>query len=228
MSIDDFYTEFMQDIYARSGAEQNFTEAVFTERICDFLVDQATIENYVYSGYKNSPRGIRVDAWDYNNDTEVLSLFVTDFRFSGELETLQNTEVIRNFRRLEKFFSESLNIKFLIALEESAPGYELAREIYDKNKSKSISRVQFFLLTNIQLSNRVSAISKNDIDGYSCTYDIWDISRLFRIESSGRAREDVVIDFQKILPEGIPCLPAFTGSDKFCLLSSGNARRNNC
>ncbi|MGB5157360.1 AIPR family protein [Desulfobacterium sp. N47] len=215
MSIDDFYTEFMQDIYARSGAEQNFTEAVFTERICDFLVDQATIENYVYSGYKNSPRGIRVDAWDYNNDTEVLSLFVTDFRFSGELETLQNTEVIRNFRRLEKFFSESLNIKFLIALEESAPGYELAREIYDKNKSKSISRVQFFLLTNIQLSNRVSAISKNDIDGYSCTYDIWDISRLFRIESSGRAREDVVIDFQKILPEGIPCLPAFTGSDNF-------------
>ena len=102
-----------------------------------------------------------------------------------------------------------------MALEESSPGYELARGIYDKNKSKVISRVQFFLLSNAQLSKRVSAIAKNDIEGYSCTYDIWDISRLFRVESSGKAREDVVIDFQELVPKGIPCLPAFTGSNEF-------------
>ncbi|MCB9147560.1 MAG: AIPR family protein, partial [Caldilineaceae bacterium] len=215
MTIRDYYAEFMQDIYARAGAGQNFTEIEFTERMCDFLVDHATIDNYTYTGYKNSPRGIRADAWNYNDDTEILSLFVTDFRFSIELETLSNTDVTRNFRRLEKFFSESLNYKFLVALEESSPGYELAREIYDKNKSKVISRVQLFLLSNAQLSKRVSAIAQNDIGGYSCTYDIWDTSRLFRIESSGKAREDMVIDFQEFVPTGIPCLPAFTGSDEF-------------
>lgn len=214
MSINDYYTEFMQEIHARSGAEQNFTETVFTERMCDFLVDQATVENYTSAAYKNSPRGIRVDAWDYNDDTEILSLFVTDFRFNNELETLPNTEVNRNFKRLERFFSESLNYNFLAGLEESSPGYELAREIHDKGKSQSISRVQFFLLTNAQLSKRVSAIKNNSIEGYNCTYDIWDISRLFRIESSGKAREDVVIDFQEFIPQGIPCLPAFD-SDGF-------------
>lgn len=215
MSIIEYHTEFMQDIYARSGAEQNFTEAVFTERMCDFLVDQATIENYVYAAYKNSPRGIRVDAWNYNDDTEILDLFITDLRFSSELETLPNAEVTRNFKRLEKFFSESLNINFLAGLEESSPGYELAREVYDKNKSGAISRIQFFLLTNAQLSKRVKTINENDVKGYNCTYDIWDISRLFRIESSGKAREDMVIDLQKFVPDGIPCLPAFTGADNF-------------
>lgn len=215
MSIADYYTEFMQDIHARSGAEQNFTGAVFTERMCDFLVDQATIENYTYTGYKDSHRGIRADAWHYSIDTEALNLFITDFRVNSNLEILSNAEVTRNFRRLEKLFSESLKIKYLLALEESAPGYELAREIYDKNKSKAISKLHFFLLTNTQLSERVSSINKNELEGYSCTYDIWDISRLFRIESSGKAREDVVIDFRKFVTEGLPCLPAFTGSDNF-------------
>ncbi len=215
MTINNYYTELMQDIHARAGAEQNFTEAEFTERICDFLVDQATIENYTLATYKNSPRGIRVDAWDYNEDTEALSLFVTDFRFNNDIETLSSAEVTRNFRRIEKYFNESLNINFLAALEESAPGYELAREIYDKNRSKAISRVNFFLLSNAQLSSRISAIDRDEVEGYDCRYDIWDISRLFRIESSGKAREDIVIDFQEFVSEGIPCLPAFTGSEEF-------------
>lgn len=211
MNTTDYYVEYMQDIYAQSGAESNFNEAVFTERICDFLVDQAVIENYAYVGYRNSPRGVRVDAWHYDNDAEIMNLFITEFRASAELETLSKTDVMKNFKRAEKFFKESLSITFLSALEESAPGYELAREIY--NKSLSISRVQIFLLTNTRLSDRVGDINKGIVAGYSCTYDIWDISRLFRIESSGKAREDIVIDFQEAIPDGIPCLPAFTGSD---------------
>ena len=45
--IQDFYNEFMQEIYARSGAEGDFNEAVFTERMCEFLVEQANIEAMV-------------------------------------------------------------------------------------------------------------------------------------------------------------------------------------
>lgn len=86
MNIVEYHLEFIQDILARSGSESNFTEAVFTERMCEFLVDQAVIENFTYVGYRNSVRGIRVDAWDFNNDTEALTLFVSDFRFSNDLE----------------------------------------------------------------------------------------------------------------------------------------------
>jgi hypothetical protein len=213
MNIAEFYEEFMQDVVASSGTLNDFNETVFTERLCDFLVDQAIIENYTYAGYKKVSKGIRLDAWDFNEDTEVLNLFVTDFRFSKELETLSSTDVTKSFKRATKFFAESLNKRFHPSLEESAPGYELARKIYDK--SSSISRVQFFLLSNAQLSERVEVVEGNEIEGVSCTYDIWDITRLYRIESSGTAREDVLVDFQEFSPEGIPCLPAFTGSDSF-------------
>jgi hypothetical protein len=36
MSFADYYQDFMQDIYARSDAEQDFTESIFTERVCEY------------------------------------------------------------------------------------------------------------------------------------------------------------------------------------------------
>ena len=52
MSYEEFFRDFMQDIYARSEAESDFSEVVFTERICDFLVEQAVLENYTVASYK--------------------------------------------------------------------------------------------------------------------------------------------------------------------------------
>lgn len=213
MNITDYYEEFMQDIISRSGSQKDFNESVFTERLCDFLVDQAIIENYTYVGYKKIAKGIRIDAWDFNDETDVLNLLVTDFRFTADMEILSSTDVTKLFKRVMKFFTESLDIKFHSALEESTPGFELARTIYEK--SLSISKIHFFILSNTQLSERVEVLPKNKIKGYPCTYDIWDISRLHRIESSENVREDVFVDFQRFEKEGIPCLPAFTGSGDF-------------
>lgn len=211
----DFYTVFMQDIHARSGAEKNYTEATFTERMCDFLVDQAILEDYTCTAYKNTSKGLRIDAFHFNEDTEILHLFATDFRSSPDLETLIQTEVTRNFKRLEKFFSECLNLDFLINLEESSPGYETARYIYELARDGEISRVQLVLLTNASLSKRVTSIKENEISSYPCSYDIWDMSRLHRLESSGKAREDVVVDMTSYSKGGLPCLQAFNENTKY-------------
>lgn len=213
MNIAEYHEEFMQDVISRSGSSKDFNESVFTERMCDFLVDQAIIENYTYIGYKKIAKGIRLDAWDINDDTEVLNLFVTDFRFSVDLETLSSTDVAKLFKRAIKFFTESLTKNFHLALEESTPGFEAARTIHEK--SSAISKIHFFLLSNAQLSERVAVVGKNKIDRYICTYDIWDISRLHRIESSENVRENVFVDFTRFAKDGIPCLPAFTGSGDF-------------
>jgi hypothetical protein len=82
MNIVEYHAEFMQDIIARSGAANDFNEASFTERICEFLVEQAIVGDYTYIGYKKSSKGIRLDAWDFNEVTEFLNLFVTDFRYN--------------------------------------------------------------------------------------------------------------------------------------------------
>lgn len=207
-NIETYYSEFMQNVYAKAGAEENFHETVFTEMLCDYLVEQGIVEHYQYVGYKKNNRGIRVDAWYYNEETEALTLFITDFAAANEPKSLTLTNTEKLFKRAETFFVESLKPSFCKSLEECAPGYELALEI--NQRQASISKIQFILLSNSILSERITDISMKGIEKYSCTYDIWEISRLFNIESSGKSKEDVIIDFTKLHSSGIPCLRAFT------------------
>jgi len=213
MDLEAYYAEFMQEIYARSGAQSDFSETVFTDKLCDFLVDQAILEDYTSIGFRKTSKGIRVDAANLNEETEVLTLLVTDFRFSNDMESLTKSDTNKNFKRAEKFFRESLDRKYYESLEESSPAYELAREIFE-NKSQ-ITRVNFALLSNANLSKRVSDFDEQEAGPYRSTYTVWDISRLHRLETSGMGREQVVVDFEEITRGGIRCLAASTNGNAF-------------
>ena len=223
MNIQEYFNEFMQDIYARSGASEETDSIVFTERMCEFLVDEAIIDEYAVVGYKKDNLGIRVDAWQFSDDAEVLRLFISDFRSGSELRSLTQTDVLNDFKKLERFFSRSIKSNFSQLMEESDPAFGLAHTIYEK--TDDISKVHFILLSNAELSTRVQSLDDIEIQGFKCTYDIWDLSRLFRIESSGKAKEDMIVDFHDYYPDGIPCLTAFTGTrdyESYLLVIPGN------
>lgn len=175
------------------------------------LEDQGLIGGFNSVEFKKAAKGLAVDGWYYDEDLAVLSLFLVDFRSSAALETITQTEITRGFKRLERFLSESLKNNFVELLEESAPIYELAEEI--RRQRNSIARVRFYLLTNAQLSSRAEAVAESSVAGFRCGFDIWDLSRLHRIESSGRAREDIVVDLTLFGSDGLRCLPAYVGED---------------
>jgi hypothetical protein len=206
--MEGYYKNFMQDLIARSGANGNYLESVFTERMCDFLVDQAIIQNYTIAEYKKQGgagvAGVRLDAYDYNEETEVLSLIISDFRAGPKLETLKNTDIKKVFALPERFLDNCGSDEFFMSLEESTPGYAAAREISESRQK--IARVQFFLVSNAVLSKAAREVQSENANW---SYQMWDLGRLARIEESGKAREDMVVQFD----DGIPCLPAFTGSE---------------
>jgi hypothetical protein len=209
----EYFENFMQDIYAAACAKENYYQTVFTERMCSFLEENAVVENFALAAFKKEAQGLRVDAWHLNKDTEVLSLFVTDFRAHNKIETLAQGEVDKWFKRVEKFFAKCKEKSFYETMEESIEGFEVAREVHQN--LNSISRVRYILLSNATISNRVQVPLDKDDDGRVFSYDIWDIGRIARIELSGRAVEDLVIEFGKFMDRGVLCLPAFTGSASF-------------
>lgn len=211
MSLAEYHHEYMQEIYARAGSEQNFYQSVFLDQMSSLLEDQGLISGFNSVEFKKTARGLAVDGWDYDEDLAILSLFLVDFRPSEVLDTITQTEISRGFKRLERFLTESLKSTFVELLEESAPIYELANEI--RRQRKDIARVRFYLLTNAQLSSRAEAVPESSVSGLKCTFDIWDISRVHRIESSGRAREDVVLDLTMFDSQGLRCLPAYIGEN---------------
>jgi hypothetical protein len=205
MTLDEFYAEFMQGIYASAGANSDFFESVFAENMCEFLESQGIVDDYALVQFKKTSLGMRLDAASYDEESERMTLIVADFRPTSGLESLSLTDIEKSMRRAERFFTESKKTSFYQTLEESSPGYAWARQINEK--APKISRIQVIVISNAELSKRVGALPEVKLDGYRTSLGIWDIGRLFQVESSGKA-EDMVMDFSDTHQDGIPCLHA--------------------
>lgn len=211
MNIEDYFVEFTQDLHAFAGSEGGFTRSLFVERMCSLVEADGFISTFTQVDYKHSQRGLAVDAWSFDEKFGKLTLFVADYRSSEALETLTITEIADAFKRLDRFLQSCLKKDFANTLDESMPVTELAWFVLRSHKS--IKHISLVILSNARLSSKVSKLPSKTIVEIAATYEIWDFERIYRVETSGKAREDVEIDFCSFVERGIPCLPASMGGN---------------
>lgn len=195
-----------------AGAEANsdFQLAQFMETVSNELAETGFIEGFEFCHYR-AQRGLRVDGYWFDDEGN-LDLFIADFESRSELASLTQTDVNTIFRRLTNFFENGRTKDLYKELEETSPEYGLAREIADRS---TIRRVNFFLISERTLSERLQSIEDNEVAGVPGTYHIWDISRLQRQRSSRGHKEALDLDLVEMFGKGIPCLPAHLGSEAY-------------
>ncbi len=214
MTIDEFYQDFTQDMLARSGAEENFTRSIYLDHMCSLLEIEGIITGYDLTEHKISQAGMRsqaVDAWSFDEDRSCINLILADYRVSDSLQSLTNTDIGKNFKRLRNFVSSAMNSEFTAALEETEPVAGLAWLI--RESRMEIEKVNLILVSNTLMSSRVATLPDESAWDYPTTYDVWDFGRLYRNETSGKTREEVEIAFDYLEGGGLPCLPAYTGTN---------------
>jgi hypothetical protein len=211
MTPEEFYDDLKQEILARAGAEENFTRTTFLDFMCSKLEEEGFISGFELTEHKISSRGQAVDAWSFDDELSKLTLFIGDYRNSESLETLTNGEITKLFKRLRKFLDSSLSPRFAEDLEEADPVAGLAWFIAESGAA--IESVSLVILSNAQLSARVGELPNDKVSDFKATYEIWDFGRIYRNEASGKTREDLVIDLGHLDGGGLPCLPAYTGTD---------------
>ena len=208
MAIDiaEYHEELFQEIQSRADAEGRFAEDAFFDVLSESLIDAGEIET-ADRVHHVSPRGIRVDGYggDPVNSDAVLSLIITDFNQSLDVETLTATNLNATFKRLFNFLDRSLDEAHRNSLEESAPVFGLADLI--ASRWSSISRVRLFLVTNRVLSSRVDSREGGELRGIPITYSVWDLGRLHRFATSGHEREDYMVELNEF-GAPLPVLPA--------------------
>lgn len=210
MNTKEYFKEFTQDLHAEAGAGDDFIRSKFVERMCDLLAKDSFIPSYSQTDYKLTSKGFAVDAWAYDESFAKLTLFVSDYRDSGDLEVLNQSEVTDNFKRLTRFLEACRKKEFTASLDESMPVAELAWLVLDSHTE--IRQLSLVIFSNASLSSKVLKLPTGSILGLPTTYEIWDFERIFRVETSGAAREDIEIDFREYEKKGIPCLPAYLGA----------------
>lgn len=210
-SIPEFFHDFRQELMAGAEANESFQLAEFTETVADELIDTGFIEGFEFCHYR-AQRGMRVDGYWFNDEGS-LDLFIADFECRTELLSLTKTEVDSAFKRAINFFEASRGKSLYRDLEETSPEYGLARQI--EERGHLIRKVNFFLLSERALSDRLQSLEDNEVSGVHATYHVWDMARLQRQRSSRGYKEALDINFQESFGTGIPCLPAHLGSETY-------------
>lgn len=207
-TIPEFFHDFRQELMAGAEANGTFHLSELMEVFSNELIETGFTEGFELCHYRTQ-RGMRVDGYWFN-DEGVLDLFVADFDSREKLQSLTQTDVSAAFKRVEKFFETSLSKHLFADLDETTPEYGLSRQISDRKAH--IRKVNFLLVSERVLSDRIQKIEDRKIFDIEATYHIWDIARLQRQRSSRGQKEALNIDFKNEFGHGLSSLPAHLGS----------------
>src|SRR3954451_11729784 len=194
--LEDFYSEFFQDVHNSADADGRYAEDSFFDLFCQQLVDAGELDTADRAQYV-APRGVRVDGYggDPMESEGVLNLIIADFHQSEEVRTLTGTEMDTIFNRVHQFVVKSLDRSFRASLEESDAAFGLADLI--ATRWSDISKVRLFLISNRVLSARVDGRPAGEIQHATVTYSVWDLGRLHRYIRSGHGREAIDLELSE-------------------------------
>ncbi|WP_432736426.1 AIPR family protein [Maridesulfovibrio sp. FT414] len=210
MSVQEFYHDFRQGFMADAEANSSFQLESFVELVAQDLVEGNVMDGFEFCHFR--AKGLRVDGY-WLDEEGVLSLIIADFECRDELASLTKTDVNTIFKRVKNFFESSRNRSLYKNLDETTPEYGLSRQIADRKQH--IRRVDFFLLSERTLSDKFKTYDEPDDTIVPMTYHIWDMSRLFRQQSSKGHKEPLDLDLIELFGTGVSCLPAHLGEDTF-------------
>lgn len=203
MTIDEFYEDFKQDVLAKSGADANFVTSAFLEHVGERLLEAEGYPALRLVSYKQTRKGLAVDAYA-EDDEGRLYLFIADFRNEQKIENLNASELRNGFAKLERFIDASGQSAFVEDLEDSAEVVPLARLIAES--AGKIKTINLVFVSDAQLSSRADIDLEAHTANFKVSREIWDLQRIYQLETSGEEREPIEVDFSTYEKIGIRCL----------------------
>lgn len=220
MELVDYRKDYLETVKMIAAAENEGTVSTFVDTVMRDLQDLNVITDFelCYAAGRYGRKSYRVDAYSFDDYDNSMSIFVADYSGDDNTETLTRTDAITLFERVFTFLDGTLHGNFRNELEISTPAYDLVERIV--NLEKTIRKYRFFIITDKEMSGKISSFEQGNVDGIVIEYNIWDIQRLYRVMSTGDGHEPVEIDFTEFTEKGLPCLEAsdVSTNDIKCLL----------
>jgi hypothetical protein len=220
MNIIEFRQEKIQEIESRAINEQMYAQIAFLYYFRDVLIDAGQVSDLLECHFDREKgdrqfKSMHVDAYNFEVSDNTFTLFYNDYS-AGEIDNLNTEKVNLYATRLTNFFENVLK-RYFACYEKSSVIYGVANEIL-KN-IKTIDRIHLFIASTNKLSQRIKMKDFEDIlvDGRHIKIDIsvYDINDLYNFEMQSRPKETIEIDISDYLSNGIPCIKADIGVEKY-------------
>lgn len=199
------------ELQADAVAGGDYLSVRFIDRACQVLESGEEFTDYsLCRGHGVSRQGghIQVDAYSYSPSDGVLSFVVCEFSGRDDPPPLMTEEVRKLVQSAYRFLQGSVHDSIADQWDESHPAHALSRETFSIASSDEMTKACIYLISDRALGSSVGKIQDLALGTKEVQVQIWDVSRLYRVEASTRGREEIEIDFLAEYGEGVPALPA--------------------
>ncbi len=202
-TLEEFAENLQQDViaFAESEDQEQMLADSFTQTVFDMMSEIGECEDPLVCYHRAT--GIEISGYAVDDDEGRLDLFLSIYTNAVPPETVTRQRVDTGFKRLRSFYSWCCKGGYA-ELEESSPVFDMASHIYQVKDN--LTQLRLFVMTDGKTT--VETLPADIIDGISVTMSLWDIIRLHRLETSGKERGAISVDFQERFGEPLPCLRA--------------------
>lgn len=188
-----FYHDLSQEVINKAVMEEteDFRENIFTQIYIDYLSEAAELDDGNVCFHE--ARGVKVNGYSLSEDETSITLFVSIYKNNPHIFSVPPSEAITMINRAKQFYIKCTN-NYQLDLEEATGAFDLARSIYDCRES--IAEVRIILMTNGTV--RSTILNNENIDGVTFIPTIWDLERIYRVITSGSAREKIEFDLEEL------------------------------
>ncbi|MCK9903475.1 AIPR family protein [Frankia sp. Cpl3] len=211
--ITDFVVELQQWVYEKASADTLMVKNAFVQVAGEALTEDGTLDNPEYVPFHKQWKKslLEVAGFDISTDGSVLRLLTVHH---GE-QTVRKSRIEQLVRSAVDFAAACLT-DMPDGLEKSAQR-DMAERIRDS--WADFEQVQVIALTDGAVSRAGVWATDLSVDDLPVTTQLWDLTRLHRLMTSGRRQEEIVIDLLEMGYE-IRCLEAPRQPDEYeCVLA---------
>jgi hypothetical protein len=206
----EFYRELQSEVldFAQGGGSDEasgFKENAFTDIVSQDLSAAGIVESPVVCYFEAGPsnRMLKINGYSLPDEDTQLDLIYTLYNGGDSPSKISAKDVDQAYGKLTRALEKAVS-GYHEEMEIGSDAYSMIYDIW--NSRENIDRVRLLLVTDGEIIQRKEKERKEEIGGYTATYEIWDVERLRRFRSSGTTHESIQIDLSHLPGGGVPCV----------------------
>lgn len=210
MNLTEFAIDFLEGALITVEDEKISQEDAITNDILDYAIDSGEVIAFELCHYK--VRGIKINAWNYDEENEAIDLFVSIFKSEQRLTKVSDKDVQDAFAKAENFFWAAREGKLSGKVDESdATIFDLV-QIIEQSKNE-VKTVRIFVLSNGQATAEIVPEAREEKEIY-IDFQLWDIERIYQQHLIRSGKQKIEIDFVNDYNHKLKCLHMDKVSEK--------------
>ena len=212
MELVDFLTQTQAEVrseiaerFGTPGKGYPYSEIVFAEIVMQHMAQIGmTFEPQIchYGPKKVGGAVVRLTGFALSDDVEQLDLFVSLYSGSNEIASISDSETKAAAEQCLRFFAKCADQRLSASMDKADDAYTFAATI--EGCYAKIDQVRVYVLTDSQAKSK--NFKPREVGGKNVRLEVIDIERLYRHWSAGKPRDELVVNFEEVSGDALPCV----------------------